>query len=257
MGLGSIAKEEEVVLLFFKRGELGVESSSLFYFGRKATRTFQSRVSFPERLSTALDSLSRMQLSMALTARPRANTTTSARASLGGAKSTSTQRATTITLIARSPRLASASAPARRRRPRLASVAAAASSGGDDATGAWLDLASFVTGSSGKKGGPYDELADAIGKAAYVDVQGWHVYLSDVKVGGAPLAGILAGELGPLAAGQGGKALSPATVDEFLARVPLKLGGGKATVSLLDSIPSFALGDLHRAVEDWSRNGGR
>ena len=96
------------------------------------------------------------------------------------------------------------------------------------------------------------------GKAAYVDVQGWHVYLRDVKVSGAPLSGILAGELGPLAAaGQGAAALSPAAIDGFLAKVPLKLGGGKATVSLLDAIPSFALGDLHRAVEDWARNGGR
>jgi len=80
--------------------------------------------------------------------------------------------------------------------------------------------------------------------------------LRDVKVSGAPLSGILAGQLGPLAS-QGGAALSPAAVDGFLAKVPLKLGGGKATVSLLDAIPSFALGDLHRAVEDWARNGGR
>ena len=78
-----------------------------------------------------------------------------------------------------------------------------------------------------------------------------------MKVSGAPLSGILAGELGPRAASQGKDALSPAAVDEFLAKVPLKLGGGKATVSLLDAIPSFALGDLHRAVEDWARNGGR
>ena len=225
--------------------------------------------------------------------------------SLRGAKST--QRATTATLTARGsslslPRLVSAP----RRRPYLSSSVVAAASG-SGATGAWLDLASFITGTSGKKG-PYDELADAIGeiffaffflsgfflpsfsfrvffcsrssrrssqtcfflasnsaittttqtgKAAYVDVQGWHVYLSDLKVSGAPLSGILAGELGPLAS-QGGKAaLSPAAVDEFLAKVPLKLGGGKATVSLLDSIPSFALEDLHRAVEDWARNGGR
>ena len=80
------------------------------------------------------------------------------------------------------------------------------------------------------------------------------MYLGDVKVGGAPLSGILAGELGPLATQ--GKA-SKTAVEDFLAKVPLKLGGGKATVSLLDSIPSFALGDLHRAVEDWARNGGR
>lgn len=92
------------------------------------------------------------------------------------------------------------------------------------------------------------------GKAAYVDVQGWHVYLSDVKVGGNPLSLILASELGPLASQ--GKA-KQADVDALLAKVPLRLGGGKATVSLLDSIPSFALGDLHRALEDWERNGGR
>ena len=56
------------------------------------------------------------------------------------------------------PRLVSAP----RRRPYLSSSVVAAASG-SGATGAWLDLASFITGTSGKKG-PYDELADAIGE---------------------------------------------------------------------------------------------
>lgn len=136
-------------------------------------------------------------------------------------------------------------------------MAATGGGSGGDATGAWLDLASFVSGSKQKSGaGPYEELADAIGKAAYIDVNGWHLYVSDVKVGGgsATLSAVLASELGPLA-GQG-RADADA-VDALLKRVPVKLGGGKATVSLFDAVPSFALGDLHRCVEDWARNGGR
>lgn len=147
---------------------------------------------------------------------------------------------------------ASIVAPARRRRASIP----IAKSAGDDATGAWLDLASFVSGSKPKSGGPYEELADAIGKAAYIDVNGWHLYVSDVKVSGTPLSTILAGELGPRVAQQQGRADS-ASVDALLKRVPIKMGGGKATVSLFDAVPSFALGDLHRAVEDWARNGGR
>lgn len=227
-----------------------------------------------------------MQLS-ALTAQLQASATS--RASLRGAKATPRVTTTMMSRHARSPPPSLFFSGSRRLRP-VPSSSVTVAALGDDATEAWLDLAAFVTGTSGKKGGPFEELADAIGtifffffffffpslsslstqpfarsrshefprqktgKAVYVDVQGWHVYLRDVKVGGAPLSGILASELGPLASQ--GKA-TPAAVDELLAKVPLKLGGGKATVSLLDSIPSFALGDLHRAVEDWARNGGR
>lgn len=101
-----------------------------------------------------------MQIS--ITARPRATTTT--KASLSGARSTP-RATTTATTFARSPSLFSAPRCRQRRQPFPSSSPLAVAALGDDATGAWLDLAAFVTGSSGKKGGPFEELADAIGES--------------------------------------------------------------------------------------------
>ena len=138
-----------------------MSSSLLILLSSRVERRGPIRALNSSALNPLETAFSRMQLSMTLTARPQAMTA-SVRASLRD-----TQRATT-TLIARSssatsPRLASVSAR-RQSRPRLLSPVAAASGSNDAVTGAWLDLASFITGSSGKKGGPYEELADAIGE---------------------------------------------------------------------------------------------
>ena len=50
-----------------------------------------------------------------------------------------------------------------------------------------------------------------------------------------------------------------ARVDEadlaaLLKKVPIKLGGGKATVALADLVPAAGLRDLERACEDYARS---
>jgi hypothetical protein len=75
--------------------------------------------------------------------------------------------------------------------------------------------------------------------------------LRDVKVDGrTSLASALAAKLGSAVADGGFK---KAAVEAMLAGLPVRLGGGKAEVSLLDAVPSGALSDLFRALEDFER----
>lgn len=68
---------------------------------------------------------------------------------------------------------------------------------GRDFVEPWIDLTKSVTGGGSTKS-PYAELAAKIGKDIYVDVNGWHLYLSDIKAGGdSNLAVALANKLGP------------------------------------------------------------
>lgn len=68
---------------------------------------------------------------------------------------------------------------------------------GRDFVEPWIDLTKSVTGGGSTKS-PYAELAAKIGKDIYVDVNGWHLYLSDIKTGGdTNLAVSLANKLGP------------------------------------------------------------
>jgi hypothetical protein len=61
----------------------------------------------------------------------------------------------------------------------------------------WLDLTKTVTGGGTTKSA-YSELAGKIGKDIYVDINGWHLFLSDIKAGnGSNLATALADKLGP------------------------------------------------------------
>ncbi|KAL4437227.1 hypothetical protein ABPG75_004366 [Micractinium tetrahymenae] len=121
----------------------------------------------------------------------------------------------------------------------------------EDAVKGWLDLASFVS-SAGSSGGrtPYDELADKIGREVYMDLQGWHLYLKDVKVGqGLSLAQALAAQLGPQLHGG---SFRGADLDALLKKVPIKLGGGKLTAALADLLPSGCVRDFERLLEDYA-----
>ncbi len=125
--------------------------------------------------------------------------------------------------------------------------------GNNSPTDAWLDLAAFVAGGGGDAGraGIFDDLAARIGKDVYLDVAGWHLYLRDIKVDGrTTLASALAAKLGSAVADGGFK---QAGVEAALTALPVRLGGGKAQVSLLDAVPAGALGDLYRALEDFER----
>jgi hypothetical protein len=92
-----------------------------------------------------------------------------------------------------------------------------------------------------------ESLAAEIGQSVYIDVAKWHLYLSD-----AHLHTILAERLFPLIAeGQ------PIREDEVLAivkQIPVKIGGGKQEIPLLDLLPMQCQVNLIDALEEFQRN---
>lgn len=116
-----------------------------------------------------------------------------------------------------------------------------------------MDLASLVASSGSGGHTPYDSLADKIGQDCYVDVNGWHLYLRDVKIPGGnfTLAQGLAQQLGPEVQGKGARGVD---YQGLLKKVPMKFGGGKVTLPLNDVMPSGCMKDLEQICEQWERN---
>ncbi len=76
-----------------------------------------------------------------------------------------------------------------------------------------------------------------------------HLPLRDVRVGGTSLAAAIAAELGSAVLKDG--RVDAASARAALARVSLPLGGGQAAVPLADAIPTYQMGELVRALEDF------
>ncbi|KAK9861957.1 hypothetical protein WJX84_005949 [Apatococcus fuscideae] len=122
---------------------------------------------------------------------------------------------------------------------------------GKDATDGWMDLLKHVSSSGGPKSA-FQDLAYDIGRDVYMDMNGWHLFLRDVNAGhGLKLNQALAQQLGV----EAGKLQEQSQLESLLKKVPVKLGGGKLQVSLYDVLPSSAVQDLQRIVEDFARNG--
>lgn len=92
-----------------------------------------------------------------------------------------------------------------------------------------------------------ETLAAEIGQNVYIDVAKWHLYLSD-----AHLHTVLAERLFPMVSeGQ------PIREDEVLAvvqKIPVKIGGGKHEIPLLDLLPMQCQVNLIDALEEFQRN---
>lgn len=91
-----------------------------------------------------------------------------------------------------------------------------------------------------------EQLAADIGKNVYIDVAKWHLYLSD-----AHLATVVAERVYPL--------LTNNTLDEnqvlqILADIPVKLGGGKREVALIDLLPTICQVNLMDVLEEYQRS---
>merc|ERR1719379_1749458 len=130
---------------------------------------------------------------------------------------------------------------------------ARSSFGKDDVLGGFVDLANFVSADGiAKKLNAFEDLAYKMGGEVYVDVNGWHLYVKDIKVGGSStvkMHNVLAQQIGEkvLASGR----VDDAEVKAIMKAIPLSLGGGAVQVSLLDSIGKTCMYDLTRAIEDW------
>lgn len=91
-----------------------------------------------------------------------------------------------------------------------------------------------------------DSLAAEIGEKVYIDVAKWHLYLSN-----ANLHTVLAEQLYPLLANN---ELSEDKVLKLLQAIPVKLGGGKREVPLIDLLPMQCQVSLMDLLEEFQRN---
>eukprot|EP00892_Ulva_mutabilis_P009574 jgi/Ulvmu1/698/UM010_0070.1 len=124
---------------------------------------------------------------------------------------------------------------------------------GTDITQSFLDLTSLVAADTSSNKSAFDDLAYTIGNDAYADLNGWHLYLKDMGTtpGGPKMHQLLAGQLGTSVLSD---RFDEKEVLEFLAKVPVKLGQGKANVSLDAVLPKRCVEDILRAVKDFSRD---
>eukprot|EP00996_Jenningsia_fusiforme_P002578 NODE_3405_length_983_cov_5.877944_g3127_i0.p2 GENE.NODE_3405_length_983_cov_5.877944_g3127_i0~~NODE_3405_length_983_cov_5.877944_g3127_i0.p2 ORF type:complete len:136 (-),score=19.92 NODE_3405_length_983_cov_5.877944_g3127_i0:197-604(-) len=130
--------------------------------------------------------------------------------------------------------------------PRLEPAAAAA------VAKSFLDLTSLVASDSARSG-TFDDLAYQIGSDAYADLNGWHLFLKDMTAvpGGPKMHSLLADQIGTqiLTTGR----YDDRDVEDILKKVPVKLGSGKATVSLDSVLPNACVRDIQRACEEFER----
>ena len=91
-----------------------------------------------------------------------------------------------------------------------------------------------------------EAIAAEVGSAVYIDVAKWHLYLRD-----AHLHIPLAEALYPLLVDGD---LDEKKVETILRSIPVKLGGGKTTLSLQELIPNSGLRDLMDVLEECQRN---
>jgi hypothetical protein len=89
-------------------------------------------------------------------------------------------------------------------------------------------------------------LAAQIGENIYIDVAKWHLYLSD-----AHLHTVLAQKLYPLIEDD---AVNEDSVTAILRGIPVKLGGGKTELALIDLLPMQCLVNLMDVIEEYQKS---
>ncbi len=89
-----------------------------------------------------------------------------------------------------------------------------------------------------------EALAAEIGDNVYIDVAKWHLYLKD-----AHLHTTLAQQIYPLLT----NTLEEDQITKILQNMPIKLGGGKREVPLLDLLPMQCQVNLMDILEEYQR----
>ena len=91
-----------------------------------------------------------------------------------------------------------------------------------------------------------EALAAEIGENIYLDIAKWHLFLAE-----AHLHTELATRLYPLLED---KTLSEDTVIAILQEIPVKIGGGKKSLPLLDLLPMKCEVDLMDLLDEFQQN---
>lgn len=90
-----------------------------------------------------------------------------------------------------------------------------------------------------------EAIASEIGDNVYIDIAKWHLYLADAK-----LHTVLAEQLYPILTSQ---TLSEDRVLQVLQNIPVKLGGGKKEIPLVDLLPVQCQANLMDILEKYQR----
>ncbi|MDJ0515731.1 MAG: DUF3181 family protein [Trichodesmium sp. MO_231.B1] len=88
-----------------------------------------------------------------------------------------------------------------------------------------------------------ESLAAEIGDKVYIDIAGWHLYLSDAK-----LHLILAEKFYPILIEE---VPSEGQVVEILQNIPVKLGAGRQEVSLINLLPMSCQSELIEVLAEF------
>jgi hypothetical protein len=110
---------------------------------------------------------------------------------------------------------------------------------GKDFVESFFDVADFLSGASSFG---TSELAENIGRDCHVDVNGWHLFLKDMKPQGSFHQGLANVVIGTIV--KNGKKCSEEDMTEILKTVKVPLGGGKMEASLFDLMPKRCVDDF-------------
>ncbi len=91
-----------------------------------------------------------------------------------------------------------------------------------------------------------EALAAEIGENVYIDVAKWHLYLSNAK-----LHTVVAEQLYPLITSN---AVNEDRVLQVLGSIPIKIGGGKREIPLIDLLPLQCQVSLVDILEKYQRD---
>lgn len=91
-----------------------------------------------------------------------------------------------------------------------------------------------------------ESLAAEIGENVYIDIAKWHLYLSDAK-----LHTVVAEQVYPLISSN--KSVDEKDVIQVLQSIPIKIGGGKREVTLIDLVPSQCQVNLIDILEKYQQ----
>lgn len=91
-----------------------------------------------------------------------------------------------------------------------------------------------------------EALAAEIGENVYIDIAKWHLYLSDAK-----LHTVVAEKVYPLISSD--KSVDEQDVIHVLQSIPIKVGGGKREVPLIDLVPSQCQVNLIDILEKYQQ----
>lgn len=101
------------------------------------------------------------------------------------------------------------------------------------------------TVASGRDAYGVSELAENFGQDVYVDINGWHLFLRDMKFH-VPLARIVSEQVAA-----DNNRFEEDNIIDILKKCPVKVGGGRKEIPLYDMMPNRCVQDFLKITEEY------